>query len=632
MSNILFNYKTKIYFLLFVGFIIISTITAISIYSMYQFHYTTAYRDADRIVRLYENSFNNLEKDLGYLRLINFKDNDKIVLEKFKTISKILHQKNSLVNGVVLIKQFEEKDLKKEQKQIQVLFKDPSLTIRPINSYLKDKELKQYNSKYITTVYHREPSIMKKDIIGVNVSSEKNRYESISKMNFSQMPILTAPIEIVNGSNGYKNSTILYYPLYKEEGREFYKWILAVPITYNNIIDKLKVIHPFINDYIIELYDSKAPNKNVLCKDINECDKKFTKLININFPYGQRDNRIVIGIDSIYSFSKFWQAILGFNSGLLFLMLIGYYLFYKEKKQHEVKELESKLLKAQEISKIGHFTWNVQSKEIICSNEIVDMFKLSSNVVKYDELTSKYYQNDIKKMDLLLERLKNNELDINGQIEYRILVDGEVKWLLTKYNALYDTKTHQLKDIFGVTQDITIFKYKEDQLQKQTEVFRKLATIDRLTGVNNRAYFDEYLGNHIEEFKRYNKYFSIILFDIDHFKNINDDFGHDTGDDVLIRLTSLVKKTLRKSDIFARWGGEEFVILLPNINLTQSQVVAEKLRVLIQDSIINEKFMVTCSFGVTMIDEEDDSKSLFKRVDNQLYEAKNTGRNKVVAI
>ncbi len=165
-----------------------------------------------------------------------------------------------------------------------------------------------------------------------------------------------------------------------------------------------------------------------------------------------------------------------------------------------------------------------------------------------------------------------------------------------------------------------------EQKMKQVE---ELSVTDPLTGIFNRKRFNEELTVEIERVKRYSGFLALIMFDIDHFKEINDAFGHAAGDAVLVDLTTLVGSLIRKADVFSRWGGEEFLILLPETDLDGAEKMAEKLRASIETRKFPGVPSVTCSFGVVSLTEIDDADTLFKRVDDALYEAKESGRNRV---
>jgi diguanylate cyclase (GGDEF)-like protein/PAS domain S-box-containing protein len=174
----------------------------------------------------------------------------------------------------------------------------------------------------------------------------------------------------------------------------------------------------------------------------------------------------------------------------------------------------------------------------------------------------------------------------------------------------------------AIVRDITIRKLADDRL-------KEMASTDPLTGAFNRRRFNEVMQTEIARAKRYGTPITLIIFDIDHFKRINDTYGHSAGDQVLRKLASLVSGNIRDTDIFARWGGEEFVILATNCDTHSLVGLAEKIRKLIEACMFDEVDKVTCSFGVTGYLAGDDQESIVKRADSNLYRAKETGRNRV---
>lgn len=172
-------------------------------------------------------------------------------------------------------------------------------------------------------------------------------------------------------------------------------------------------------------------------------------------------------------------------------------------------------------------------------------------------------------------------------------------------------------------------------LEKDKELIRKTADYDALTGIYNRVKFNDMLPHYINRALKYNEQFSIILFDIDHFKMINDTYGHNIGDIVLVELTALVKSIIkdmkiRQNTLLSRWGGEEFVILLQSKRKKDAYEIAQSIRKEVYMYSFNVVKRVTCSFGVTDFRVDDTETSLFHRVDNALYRAKDGGRNRVI--
>ncbi len=177
---------------------------------------------------------------------------------------------------------------------------------------------------------------------------------------------------------------------------------------------------------------------------------------------------------------------------------------------------------------------------------------------------------------------------------------------------------------------------REEQKLQQIEL-KLLASTDPMTKLYNRRYFTEISKKVLDISKRERKNLSILMIDIDRFKRVNDTFGHQFGDEVLINLSRLLLESHRKSDIVCRYGGEEFVILLPNTGLEDATILAEKLRILVEELTLvspkNEGFNFTVSIGVAQIDVENEEnvELALKRADDALYIAKNSGRNRVAA-
>jgi len=170
------------------------------------------------------------------------------------------------------------------------------------------------------------------------------------------------------------------------------------------------------------------------------------------------------------------------------------------------------------------------------------------------------------------------------------------------------------------------------QRKRTEEEIHALATTDSLTGLANRRAFTAIIEREIDRAHRYGSNLALIMYDIDHFKSVNDCHGHDVGDQVLRAVTELVKKSVRTVDVVARWGGEEFMALLPAADLAAAKIVAEKLRAAIAGHRFETLGSLTASFGVTVYKPDDNMNTLSKRVDDALYIAKENGRNCVEAL
>ncbi|MDO8735773.1 MAG: diguanylate cyclase [Thermoleophilia bacterium] len=179
--------------------------------------------------------------------------------------------------------------------------------------------------------------------------------------------------------------------------------------------------------------------------------------------------------------------------------------------------------------------------------------------------------------------------------------------------------------------DITTRKNFQEALARANALLEQQATTDALTGIANRRRFDDALIKEISRAGRHSEPLSVVMLDIDHFKAVNDTYGHHVGDLVLTKLAQLVSALLRDEDLFARWGGEEFVVLLPQTPLAAGAEMAERLRRAVENDGFSSVDKLTCSFGVTSLGPDDDEKSLMERTDQALYKAKESGRNCVTA-
>jgi diguanylate cyclase (GGDEF)-like protein len=185
---------------------------------------------------------------------------------------------------------------------------------------------------------------------------------------------------------------------------------------------------------------------------------------------------------------------------------------------------------------------------------------------------------------------------------------------------IFDDSGENIVQIIESHRDISETVEMEKQLQY-------IAETDRLTQIFNRMKFDEELKNQIAWASLTNNRFGLIMFDLDHFKQVNDNFGHDMGDKVLKNTVELLTSRIRKSDILARWGGEEFMIIAPLIDSKELKILTDSLRTAIEQFEHEDVGKVTASFGASVVRSSDNIDSLLKRVDSALYESKQKGRN-----
>jgi diguanylate cyclase (GGDEF)-like protein len=203
-------------------------------------------------------------------------------------------------------------------------------------------------------------------------------------------------------------------------------------------------------------------------------------------------------------------------------------------------------------------------------------------------------------------------------------------------SGLVDGYLHYLVSPEELTAYANVFLQRqalEEELEEKNELLSTLSNTDELTKLFNRRYLIQRLEEELKRIQRYNYPLSCIMLDLDHFKQVNDKFGHAHGDLVLEQLSFLTKKTVRATDIVCRYGGEEIVIVLPYTNYDGAYIVARRLRKRVEEyafGTIDKSLELTISIGLITVDNNDrvDIDTLLQVLDQQLYEAKNTGRNK----
>jgi diguanylate cyclase (GGDEF)-like protein/PAS domain S-box-containing protein len=234
----------------------------------------------------------------------------------------------------------------------------------------------------------------------------------------------------------------------------------------------------------------------------------------------------------------------------------------------------------------------------------------------YDIIYTEDRRDFTKTINKLKESIQIVSLDNRLQTPH-----GDYIWI--SWRIYYDYE----KDLFYASgRDI----HERVKMEKR---LRELSVTDVLTGLYNRLKFNEEIEREINRSKRYKLPLALIMFDIDHFKNINDTYGHQIGDNVLKEVSNLVREIIRTSDILARWGGEEFMILCPHTKNQDMKILAERLRKKIEEYPFSHGDKVTISVGASIYSHsEDNADELLKRVDKALYEAKKNGRNIVKSL
>ncbi|WP_428739542.1 sensor domain-containing diguanylate cyclase [Sulfurimonas sp.] len=236
-----------------------------------------------------------------------------------------------------------------------------------------------------------------------------------------------------------------------------------------------------------------------------------------------------------------------------------------------------------------------------------------SRILKSDAQNKKFYQ---RMWHSILKKGKFSDIFISRK------KDGTLFYDKKDISTIMDDDGNPLYYV-SISQDIT------QQMEKEKQLESKVYT-DTLTRLFNRRKYNEIIKEEIERFHKNEKPFSLILIDIDHFKNINDTHGHDIGDLILKELASLLKENIRNEDMAFRWGGEEFVLIVHTSN-DIAAIIAEKLRIIIKETEI-ATLNITASFGIAQITHNMDADTLFSTADKALYKAKKQGRDQVIVL
>lgn len=224
-----------------------------------------------------------------------------------------------------------------------------------------------------------------------------------------------------------------------------------------------------------------------------------------------------------------------------------------------------------------------------------------------------------------------NTIKTEEHMEQRVYLHHKMGYrvpVIVKSIPKYDNENN----IIGAIELFRDIREEENVLSENKQLQEKVVT-DQLTKSYNRYYVDYYLDSLIEEYNKFQISFGILFFDIDHFKNVNDTYGHDVGDLVLQLISSTVMGNIRVEDRLGRFGGEEFILMVKISNSKALKHVAEKLRMLIEHSSLHvngETIHVTCSIGGLMYDETMAKDDFIKKADSYMYQAKGTGRNKSI--
>lgn len=307
--------------------------------------------------------------------------------------------------------------------------------------------------------------------------------------------------------------------------------------------------------------------------------------------------------------------------------------------------------------KLKYFSQSIDSRydtfsAILVKNDALKVLSAKKNYPKIDDYSIVEEDNIFHKLKKDIDLSKSSQLiesngrsyllfnDINledytGKAVSKILVAKDITSMVEKYDrwlTFINTLSFVIFLLIIFVLYVVLSKFEIEikhylktisALNKKSANLKNKANSDHLTNIFNKRYFNKYLRGFIKK----NRQGCILFFDIDHFKKINDTYGHLAGDEILKELANIIKSHLRQEDVFVRWGGEEFIILFENILLDEAAKKAEEIRALVVKTKLYKNIDVTISIGVVEIEQESSKKEILGKADQMLYKAKESGRN-----
>lgn len=363
----------------------------------------------------------------------------------------------------------------------------------------------------------------------------------------------------------------------------------------------------------------------VLAKHHLDIDKLPENSIIINKPYSLKEANPGL----------YWQIIFLITSLLLLIIILMIILLFRSsiiKRSRKANAFLSRVINGIQFP----ISIKDSNNRYVMTNEKFNHLFNDGNNDFVEEDFEKMFTSDvymrIKNLDKIVEA------DGYAKGEIKLEKSNQIKVLSVIKSSFVDETGDRY--IISSGNDITVLKEYEDELEAKVkertnalksanDALKRLTMVDQLTNIYNRRKLDEILNREMERYDRYQIEFSIIMVDIDHFKNVNDNFGHQVGDQVLRNISKLMRREIRATDIIGRWGGEEFLIVCANTNIEDAVYVADKLRKKIESKTLLKEMPITCSFGVNTIVDKTNITQLVKGADEALYKAKMNGRNQV---
>jgi len=306
----------------------------------------------------------------------------------------------------------------------------------------------------------------------------------------------------------------------------------------------------------------------------------------------------------------------------------------------ELEEVVKQIMKEKEdeelmafpwVGNLGQWYWMVQSNEVEFNNRKVTNLGYSieelPGEIGFEFFTDKLHPDDYERV---MENMRSHLMNKSEayEVEYRIKAkDGNYVWYYDRGKVTKRDEDGKPVLLSGIVFDINKSKMMESELKEANEKLKLMVVTDELTGAYNRRFMLEKMQEEMNRFKRTGSGFSLVMMDVDRFKHINDSCGHNSGDIVLKKLADKVNGRIRKTDVFCRWGGDEFMVLLPDTEMNDALKLAEGIRAKIAGIKLESGIDVTASLGVSNFIDGDTLDSFVKRADDAMYMAKDEGGN-----
>lgn len=281
---------------------------------------------------------------------------------------------------------------------------------------------------------------------------------------------------------------------------------------------------------------------------------------------------------------------------------------------------------------LGSWYWYIKTNQVICNDQKIFALGFQKEEIPeqigFEFFTNKIHPDDF---DRVMNNMRNHLYGKSPVYDtsYRIrTTDGQWKWFYDKEKITRRDEDGKPILLTGIVFDISEQKAMEELLETQNQQLIELSNTDYLTKILNRKALMEKLDYEIRRINRTETNLCFFMIDVDHFKKVNDTYGHLTGDKVLIQMTQIIQKIIRSTDFFGRFGGEEFIVVFPDCDLTGGLEVAERIRTTIQNSVFEAGIRITISGGLVAYQGETIDQ-MMEVADRLLYKAKESGRNQI---